>query len=93
MVDITHAHLYIHDVMKQITVRNVSPDLDKRLAALSKARKQSVNALVLEILEKATGIDERRERLVRYMTWTREDREEFDAILHEQRQIDEDAWK
>lgn len=79
--------------MKQITVRNVSPELDKRLTALSRARKQSVNTLVLEILATATGIDERRERLQRYMTWTSEDRIEFDAVLREQRQIDEDAWK
>jgi hypothetical protein len=79
--------------MKQVTVRNVSPELDKRLTALARARKKSVNAVVLEILEKAVGIDERRERLRRYMTWTREDREAFDAVLREQREIDEDAWK
>jgi len=79
--------------MKQITVRNVRPELDKRLAALSRARRMSVNAVVLEILERAVGIDERSERLRRYMTWTKEDREEFDAVLQEQRRVDEAAWR
>lgn len=79
--------------MSQITVRNVTPELGKRLAALAKARRRSVNTLVLEILNQAAGIDERRTRLERYMTWTEADRIAFDAILGEQRRVDEDLWK
>ncbi len=79
--------------MKQLTIRNVSPELDRRLLVLSKSKRQSVNTLVLEILKDATGIDERRERLRRYMTWSTADREQFDDVLREQRQVDAKAWR
>lgn len=77
----------------RITLRNVSPELGRRLAALSKAKKASINSVVLEILDQAVGIDRRRERLSRYATWTEAQRIEFDGILAEQRRVDEAAWK
>ena len=71
----------------------MSPELNRRLAALAKARKQSVNGIVVDLLERAVGIDERRERLARYMTWTKSDQDEFEATLREQRRVDEKAWR
>ena len=78
---------------KQLTIRGVSEDVGKRLAALSRARGQSVNATVLQILESAVGIDERRRRLERYATWTPEDLEEFESALAAQRQVDDELWR
>ena len=78
---------------KQLTVRGVSDEIDRRLESLSRERGQSVNSIVLEILEKAVGVDERRRRLERYATWTQEDLEEFQKALDEQRQIDEELWR
>ncbi len=78
---------------KQITVRGVPKELSRRIAKLAEVRKQSVNATVLELLERATGIDGRRERLAYYTTWTGEDVEEFAEALRKQRTVDDKLWK
>jgi len=78
---------------KQITLRNVSEDLSRRLEKLAEARAQSINTTVLQLLERATGMDGRRERLARYTTWTAEDVAEFEAGLRPQRTVDAKLWK
>jgi predicted DNA-binding protein len=50
---------------KQLTIRGVSEEVGKRLESLSRARGQSVNTTVLELLESVLGVDERRRRLAR----------------------------
>ena len=69
----------------QLTIRNVDEDLSERLRAISAVAGESLNATVLRILRDAVGVDARRERLRRYMTWTDEDLEEFNAVLREMR--------
>ena len=59
----------------QITLRNVDPELSRRLRAISAERRESLNATVLHILRSAVGLDERRERLARYTTWNEDDLE------------------
>lgn len=78
---------------KQLTIRGVPDELGRRLEQISRTKGQSVNATVLEILSEAVGIDERRARLERYMTWTAEDLAEFESALKPQRTVDEDLWK
>lgn len=88
------AHLCYHAVMaKQLTIRGVSDEVGQRLESLSQARGQSVNATVLEILEGAVGVNERRRRLARYATWTPEDLAEFNQGLAVQRTIDDPLWR
>lgn len=78
----------------QITIRNVSPDLARRLKALAEKNGTSVNAVVLKLLEKAIGVDERRRRLQqRFATWTDRDFQEFDRALRAQRTIDAETWE
>lgn len=77
----------------QITVRNVPKELARRLARLAEASGRSINATVLDLLERATGIDGRRERLARYTTWSNADAEEFEQALREQRTIDPKLWE
>ena len=79
--------------MKQLTVRNVTPELGRRLESLGRAKGKSVNAIVLEILNAAAGVDERRQRLARYTTWTKQDLHEFARALAAQRTVDEELWK
>ena len=78
---------------KQITVRGVSPELDRRLGELSKLRGKSVNATVLELLEGAAGLDERKSWLRRFMTWTAKDVDAMDAVLRAQRAVDKKLWR
>ncbi len=83
------------DIMpaSQLTIRNVDEDLSKRLRAVSAAAGESLNATVLRILRDAVGVDARRERLRRYMDWTDEEAEEFNAALREMRVVDDKQWK
>ena len=78
---------------RQLTVRGVSDEVGRRLESLSQARGQSLNATVLEILESAVGVDERRRKLARYATWTQEDLEEFNEALFAQRTLDDPLWR
>ena len=77
----------------QITIRNVDDDLSERLRAISAQAGESLNATVLRILRDAVGVDARRERLLRYATWTKEEADEFDSLLREMRTVDEKMWK
>lgn len=77
---------------KQLTVRGVSDEVAARLEEISKTRGRSVNSTVLEILQEAVGVEERRARLQRMATWTDQDLVEFEEALEAQRVIDEDLW-
>ena len=72
----------------QITLRNVDPELSQRLRAISTERGESLNSTVLRLLKDAVGLDARRERLRRYVTWTADDLSEFADALRAQRVVD-----
>ncbi|MEO6223511.1 MAG: hypothetical protein ABIP90_09680 [Vicinamibacterales bacterium] len=76
----------------QLTIRGVTDELNRRLTELGKSKGQSVNSVALRILEDAVGVDARRQRLERYMTWSSADLTEFEAALKDQRVIDDELW-
>jgi plasmid stability protein len=78
---------------RQLTIRGVSEEVGRRLEGVSRAKGQSVNATVLEILASALGVDERRRKLTRYMTWNQDDLAEFNEALAAQRSIDDPLWR
>ena len=73
----------------QIILRNVDPELSRRLRAISTERGESLNSTVLRLLKDAVGLDARRDRLRRYVTWTADDLSEFTEALRTQRIVDE----
>ena len=77
----------------QLTVRNVDPELSRRLRAVSAERGESLNGTVLRLLRNAVGLDARRDRLRRYVTWTPEDLAELSEALRAQRIVDERDWR
>ena len=77
----------------QITLRNVDPELSRRLRAVSAERGESLNSTVLRLLKDAVGLDARRDRLRRYVTWTTDDLSEFTDALRAQRVVDERYWQ
>jgi plasmid stability protein len=86
--------LCYHAVMgRQLTVRGVSEEIGNRLKTVSRTKGQSVNTTVLEILASAVGVDERRRRLIRYVTWNLEDLAEFNEALAAQRSTDDPLWR
>lgn len=76
-----------------MTVRGVPDEVARRLESLSRTRKKSVNATVLEILRDAVGVQERKRRLAQYATWNEEDLAQFERALADQRRIDEELWR
>ena len=78
---------------RQITIRNPSKQLARRLKALAEERGESLNSTILRLLEDAIGIDARREWLRQWATWTDEDAAEFDDALNAQRVVDADLWR
>ena len=77
----------------QITLRNVDPELSRRLRAVSAERGESLNSTVLRLLQDAVGLDARRDRLRRYVTWTADDLSEFTDAIRAQRSVDERYWR
>ena len=83
------------DVMTatQLTVRNVDPELSRRLRAVSEECGESLNTTVLRLLRDAVGLEGRRDRLRKYGTWTTEDLAEFSAALRAQRVVGKRDWR
>jgi hypothetical protein len=79
--------------VRQLTIRHSSAQLDRGLKKLARARGESVNSLVLSLLEDATRVDEQREWLQSFARWSKEEADAFDAALREQRQVDDDLWR
>ena len=79
---------------RQITLRNVGPELSKRLQRLAEAKGTSVNTAILQLLQQAVGLDEsaRRQRLLRYTTWSEDELREFQEALSAQRKVDPKLW-
>lgn len=77
---------------RQLTVRNVPDAVGERLDKLSRDRGESLNSTLVNILTESVGIDARRTRLKRYVTWTRADAAAFEEALSSQRVIDADLW-
>ena len=78
---------------KQLTIRNPSPELSRRLRAMSEARGESVNTTVLRLLELSVGLTARREWLKRFASWSTADLAEFQDSLRSMRAVDEKLWR
>jgi hypothetical protein len=78
---------------KQLTVRGVPDHVAEQLEQLSRARGQSVNATVNQILADAFAVELRLRRLERYMTWTKDDVNEVMEAVAAQRRIDDELWR
>ncbi len=78
---------------RQLTIRNVPDEVAKRLERISRERDESLNSTVVQILTESVGVDARRARLQKYVTWAPTDVAAFEAALAPQRVIDADLWR
>ncbi len=76
----------------QIMLRDVDAELSRQLRAISEERGESLNSTILALLRDAVGLEARRTRLRRYVTWTPDDLDEFTAALRSQRVVDRRYW-
>jgi hypothetical protein len=93
MHSLIHQSDIVPAMSKQLTLRGVSDDMAARLESLAAERRQSVNATILELLERALGAEGRLERLRRYATWNDRDFEEIAGLVAAQRTVDDDLWR
>ncbi len=86
--------------MKQLTVREIEDGLHKALKREAKRKGVSINSYVLSLLKDTIGfIDSNGQQKQVFSdldhlagTWSREEADEFDSALKEQRQIDGGLW-
>ena len=86
--------------MKAITLRNIPPQLDKRIQEEASSSGASLNKTVIRLLLKATGLGTRDSGARRFNdldhlagTWSEQEAADFDRVLAEQRQIDDQLWE
>jgi plasmid stability protein len=79
----------------QYSVRNVPPELDARLRAISAAEGRSLNDVVIELLRAAVGLgpDVPRVRDLSDIAGSWVDDPLIDDALDAQRRVDESLWK
>ena len=78
----------------QYTIRGVPAYVDKAIRARAKKENKSLNQLALEALQQALGLDKPKVHtdLDEFIgTWVEDP--EFDKIMAEQDQIDEESWR
>ena len=78
---------------RQLTVRGVPEEVADRLGRLSRARGQSVNSTVNQILEDALGVGARLRLLRRMPRWTKEEFDEVSDAVAAQRTLDDPVWR
>lgn len=83
--------------MKQITVRNISPQLAQALERVRKMKGKSLNRTVIELLMQALGLDGEESYNnglgKQAGTWSQEDLSEFEKNTTMFEQTDEELWR
>lgn len=78
----------------QYTIRNVSPETDRRLRDMARRQHRSLNETLVDALSRVAGTAEGavyRDLDGFFGSWTADP--EVDRALAEQRKIDRDLWK
>ena len=84
---------------KAITIRNLPAAVERAVKDRARKDRLSLNRAVGVLLEEATGGSAARKRrrhhdFDKYAgRWTKSEADAFDAVLREQRRVDEDDWK
>ena len=85
--------------MKAITLRNIPPDLRRKLEEKAKGEGVSLTKAAMRLLEEGAGIRRRGRRALHHDldslagTWTVEEARTFEAALRNQRKIDPELWR
>lgn len=85
--------------MKAVTLRNLSPDLDRTVRQRARDKRISVNKAVLSLLEEHLGVQGKKQPPLYHDldalagSWTKAEADAFDKALKAQRTIDPDPWK
>ena len=85
--------------MKVVTLRNLSPDLTRRIRQRAEERGTSITKAVIGLLEERLGLSpvrqSHRDDDLKALagSWSHEQADAFDQALSDQRSVDADLWK
>ncbi len=85
--------------MKPITLRNLPPEIARKIRQTAQEQRTSANKAVIHLLEGTTGSGRSRIKTVHHDldalagSWSAGEARAFDRSLARQRAIDEDLWK
>lgn len=81
--------------MKQYTLRNIPPEVDRELRRAAREQEKSLNQMAVDILRRALGVVEpaRKRRDLSDLAGTWRDDPETTAALEDQRRIDPERWQ
>ncbi len=85
--------------MKAITLRNIPPNLSRRIERRAKEKGSSLNKTVIQVLEDALGASKKRTVQLHHDldhlagSWSEDEAAEFDEDLAAQRRIDPELWQ
>ncbi len=82
-----------------ITLRNIPPELARKLQERAKAEGASLAKTVLRTLEESTGVRKGKQPIRHHDldslagTWSRKEAAAFESALRDQRKIDPELWR
>ena len=85
--------------MKTITLRNIPPQLARKLERKAKAKGMSLTKVVIEIVEEGMGLRKGEQPVLHHDldslagTWTKAEARAFERSLRDQRSIDPELWR
>jgi hypothetical protein len=83
--------------MRHLTIRNVPPDVARRLDEEKQLRRKSLNQTVVDLLAEILGLGTqgRRSNGLAQLSgqWSREEQEKFERAVAHTEQIDEELWR
>jgi hypothetical protein len=85
--------------VKQITVRGIPPDIEKKIRKEAQQKKVSINKALLSILHESAGRPQTDKKILFHDldhlsgVWKKEEAETFTKALSSQRTVDADLWE
>ena len=85
--------------MNAITLRNIPPNLSRRVEQRAKEKGLSMNRTVIQILEDSLGTSNKRAAQLHHDldhlagSWSKVEAKEFDEDLTAQRRVDPELWR
>jgi hypothetical protein len=81
--------------MVQLTIRDIDPEVDKKIRQIAKNSRKSLNQVIKEIIHKEFNRSESPTSSLKQLAggWTRKEAAEFKLSIKSCEQIDEDMWK
>ena len=80
--------------MRQFTIRDIDPEIEKKIRHIAKGSRKSLNQVIKEIVHKEFGSESPTSSLKQLAGgWTRKDADDFEFAIKSCEQVDEDMWK